>query len=103
MCCFIKIKDQMLLSQIACHISFPSKATVKLANENTGHDKLIGVILCHFLTWPIIYPLEPVYYFPGDPSNTISFFTLKFYVGFQKVTYEFERKDEMVLEGSPGK
>ena len=29
-----------------------------------------------------------VYYFPGRPSDTISLGALKFYVGFQKVTYK---------------
>ena len=67
---------------------FSTKSTVKLANGNTGHDKVIGAILCHFPNWSIIYPLEPVYYFPCDPSNTISSCALKFYVGFQRITSE---------------
>ena len=32
--------------------------------------------------------MVPVYCFPRNPSNTISSGTLKFYAGFQKVTYE---------------
>ena len=32
--------------------------------------------------------MGPVYYCPGHPSNTISPGSLKFYVGFQKVTSE---------------
>ena len=33
-----------------------------------------------------IYPVGPVYYCPGHPSDTISSDALKFYVGFLKVT-----------------
>ena len=33
----------------------PTKANVKLANGNTGHAQLIGVILCHFPNCSIIY------------------------------------------------
>ena len=36
----------------------------------------------------IIYPVGPVYYFPGHLSNTISSGDLKFYVGFKKVKSE---------------
>ena len=36
----------------------------------------------------IMYPVGPVCYFPGHPSNTILSGVLKFYIGFQKVTYE---------------
>ena len=62
----------------------PTKATVKLANVNTGHVQGIGIILCHFPNCQIIYPVEPVYYFLGQPSNTISSGALNFYVGFKK-------------------
>ena len=65
----------------------PIKATVKLANGNTGHAQGIGVILFHFPNCSIIYPVGPVYYCPGHPSNTISSGALKFYIGFKKVTY----------------
>ena len=64
----------------------PNKNTVKLANGNTGHAEGIGIILCRFPYCLIIYPVGPVYYFPGHPSNAISSGDLKFYVGFQKVT-----------------
>ena len=42
----------------------PTKANVKLDNENTGNDQVIGIILCHFTNWPIIYPVGPIYYCP---------------------------------------
>ena len=48
-----------------------TKATVKLANGNTGHSQGIGIILCRFPNCSIIYPVGPVYYFPVHPSNTI--------------------------------
>ena len=66
----------------------PTKATQKLANEKTGHAQGIGIILCFFPNCSIIYPVEPVYYFPGHLYNTISSGALKFYVGFQKVASE---------------
>ena len=66
----------------------PTKATVKLDNVNTRHNQGIGIILCRFINCSIIYPVEPVYYFPGHPSNTISSGALKFYVGIQKVESE---------------
>ena len=72
------------------HLSMfvPTKATVKLANGNTGYTQGIGIILCCFPNYPIIYPVGPVYYCPGHPSNTISSGALKFYIGIKKVTYE---------------
>ena len=66
----------------------PTKDTVKLANANTGHAQIIGVILFHFTNCSIINPVGPVYYFPGHPSNTISLCDLKFYVGFKFFTSE---------------
>ena len=69
-------------------ILVPTKATVKLVNRNTGHDKVIGIILCRFTNCIIIYPVGLVYYFSGHPSNTISLGALKVFVGFQKVTSE---------------
>ena len=59
----------------------PTKSDVKLANENMGHAQVIGIILCHFTNFPIIYPVAPVYYCPGHPSNTILPGELKFYPG----------------------
>ena len=69
-------------------MSFPTKATVKLSNRNTGRVQVIGIVLCCFPNCPSIYPVVPVYYFPGHLYNTISLGALKFYVGFQKVAYE---------------
>ena len=66
----------------------PTKATVKLSNVNTVHAQVIGIILCLFTNYFIIYPVGSVYYCPGHPFDTISSGALKFYVGFQKVTYE---------------
>ena len=66
----------------------PTKATVKMANGNTGHTQVIGIILRRFTNWYIIYPVGTVYYFPGHTFNTISLGTLNFYVVFKKVTSE---------------
>ena len=66
----------------------PTKATVKLANGNTGHAQGIGIILYCFTNCLIIYPAGTVYYCTGHPSNTISSGALKFYIGFKKVTSE---------------
>ena len=59
----------------------PTDSTVKLYNGNTGHAQGIGIILCRFPNYYIIYPVEPVYYFPGRPSKTTSSGALKFYIG----------------------
>ena len=66
----------------------PTKATVKLANGNTKHAQVIGIILCCFPNCSTIYPVGKVYYCHGHPYNTISLVALKFYVGSQKVTLE---------------
>ena len=66
----------------------PIKANFKLANGKTGHAQGFRIILCCFNNCSNINPVVPVYYFPGQPSNTISPGALKFYAGFQKVTYE---------------
>ena len=60
----------------------PTKSTLILANGNTGHAQGIGVILCHFPNCSNIYLVGPVYYCRGQPSNTRSSGTLKFYIGF---------------------
>ena len=79
----------------------PTKATMKVANGNMGHAQGIGIILCRFADCSIIYPVGPVYYFPGHPSNIISSGALKFYVGFQKVTSEIlEHCDFVDPQGS---
>ena len=64
----------------------PTKATMKLANGNTGHTQGIGIILYCFPNWYIIYLVGPVFNCLGHPSNPISSGDLKFYVGLQKVT-----------------
>ena len=61
----------------------PTNSTVKLSNGNTGHAQGIGVILCRFPKFSIIYPVGPVYYCSGHPSNTISSGALKFYIGLK--------------------
>ena len=66
----------------------PINTTVKLDNGNTVHAQLVGIFLCRFNNFSILYPMRPVYYCPGHPSNTISSGALKFYVGFQNVTSE---------------
>ena len=42
-----------------------TKANVKLANIKMVHAQGIGIILCYFYNYPIIYPVGNVYYFPG--------------------------------------
>ena len=59
-----------------------TKATVKLANGNTGHAQGIGIILCCLPNCSIMYPVVTVYYCPGHPSKNISSGELKFYIGF---------------------
>ena len=46
----------------------------------------IGIIWCNFSNCSIIYPVGPVYYLLGHPSNAISLCALSFYAWFQKVT-----------------
>ena len=38
----------------------PTKATAKVANENTVHAQWIEIILCHFNNCSIIHPVGPV-------------------------------------------
>ena len=59
-----------------------------MAYGNTGYSKVIGIVLYLFPNYYNIYLVGPVYYCPGHPYNIISSGTLKFYVGFKKVTYE---------------
>ena len=61
----------------------PTKDTVKLANESTGHAQGIGIILCCFPNCAVIYPVGTVQYFPGHPSNNILSDALKLYVFFK--------------------
>ena len=79
----------------------PTKSDVKLANGNMGHAQVIRIILCNFTNCPIIYPVVPVFYCPGNPSNTISSGDLKFYLGYQNITYEhLEHCDFVYHQGS---
>ena len=52
------------------------------------NPKELGLFYVIFQNFPIIYPVVPVYYLPGHPSNTISQGDLKMLIGFQKVTSE---------------
>ena len=45
----------------------PTKANVKLANVKTGNSQWIGIILCRFPKFSIIYPVGPAYYCPSHP------------------------------------
>ena len=57
----------------------PTKATVELANGNTGHTQGVRIILCSFTNCTIICPAGPIYYFTRHPYNTISLCFIKFY------------------------
>ena len=62
-----------------------TKANVKLANGNTGHEQVIGIISCCFTNCYVIYPVVPVYYFSFHPSKTISLGALKFMLVLKRV------------------
>ena len=82
------------------YLFVPTKDTVKLANRNTWHAQWIGIILCCFTHYSIMYPVGPVYYCPGHSPNTISSVALKFYVGSQRVASEpLEHYDFVDLKG----
>ena len=83
-------RENVAVTNCMSHFSMfvPTKFDVKLANGNMGHSQVIGVILSHFTNCPIIYPVVPVYYCTGNPSNTISSGDLKFHLGFQNITSE---------------
>ena len=90
------------------HLSMfvPNNATVKLYNGNKRHAQAIGIIFCHFPTCYLIYPVVPVYYCPGYPSNNISPDALNIFVGFQKFAPELLQHCEfltlkVVLVGQP--
>ena len=79
----------------------PTKSNVKLANGKMVHSQEIGVVLCCFGKFPIIYLVGPVYYFPARPFNTILFCALKWYSGSQNITYEpLERCDFVYPQGN---
>ena len=79
-------------------IFFPTKATVKLDNVNTGHAQGIGIVLCSFPNCLIIYPVFqvtlPILYHQVPSSfilvfkrlylnllNIVTFLTLKVVLG----------------------
>ena len=66
----------------------PTQTNTKLDNGNRGYVKGIGIILCYFPNWPIIYPVGPVYWCPGHLYSTISLVALKNYLGFKNFTPE---------------
>ena len=80
------VGENVVVTNCMSHFSMfvPKKSDVKLANVNMGHAQVIRIILCNFTNCTIIYPVVPVYYCPGNPSNTISLGDLKFYPGFSK-------------------
>ena len=51
---------------------FLTKANTKLDNVKIVNSQVIGIISFHFTKFPIIYPVEPIYYCTGNPSNIIS-------------------------------
>ena len=55
----------------------------------------MGLFYVVFLIFTL-YPVRPVYYFPGRPSNTIPSGAIKFYAGFQKVTYKSLKRCDFV-------
>ena len=63
----------------------PTKATVKLANGNTGNAQGIGIILCCFPNCHIIYLVGTVYYCLGHPSKKISSGALKFILASKRL------------------
>ena len=63
----------------------PNISNVKLADGNMDHAQGIGNILCQFTKLPVIYPVRPVYYFPGHPLNTVSVGDLKYYVDLKRL------------------
>ena len=79
--------ENIAVTNCMSHFSMfvPTKATVKLANGNTVHAQGIEIILYSFPNCLIIYPVGPVYYCPGHPSNTFSSCALKFYISFKRL------------------
>ena len=66
----------------------PTKVNGKWDNGNMVHAQGIGIILCNFPNCPITYTVGPVYYCPYQHSKNISLGDLKYYVYFEKFTYE---------------
>ena len=73
---------------VSFFILVPIHANVKFSKEYMVHAQVIGVVLCIFPTFPIMYYLGRVYYYPGHPSNNISLVDLKCYFGSQNIKSE---------------
>ena len=60
-------RANILATNCISHFSVfvPTKVTMKLDNGNIGHSQGIGIILCRFYNYYIIYPVGSVYYYPG--------------------------------------
>ena len=83
------VGDNVTVTNFISHFSkfFPTKAIVKLANLNTVHSQVIGIVVCCFPNGSTIYLVVTVYYFPGHPSNTISSGALKtFMLAFKRLS-----------------
>ena len=82
--------ENVAVTNYMSHFSMfvPTKATVKLDNGNMVHSQGIGIILYSFPNHLIIYPAGPVYYYPGNPPNTISLGALRLDVDYNFFTYE---------------
>ena len=61
--------SNIVVTDYMSHFSMftPTKANVKFSNGDMVNSQVIGIILCCFLNWPIIYPVVPVYYCLGQP------------------------------------
>ena len=97
------VGENVAVTDCMSHFSMfvPTNSHVKLANGNMGHAQVIGIILCHFTSCPIIYPVVPVDYFTVNPSNTISSDDLKFYLGLKNINFEnIEHCDFVYHQGS---
>ena len=66
-------EPNVLVTNCMSHFSMfvPTKATVKLSNGNTVHAQVIGIILCCFSNYLIIYIVGPGGYFTGHLSVNI--------------------------------
>ena len=64
---------------------YPTKATMKLANGNTGHAQGIGIIVCCFHNCSIIYLVGPVCYCPGHPPTPSNQFPSNFMFVFRRL------------------
>ena len=63
----------------------PTNANMKLANGNMVHAQVIGIILCHFSNYDIIYLAVPVYWCSYHPYNNIKLCALHIMLVFQRL------------------